>query len=57
MKHIKATYIGTQHWPAGMPYQPLHKRKVSEMWFNFAAMATLLWILIACYVLIWGGVL
>ena len=23
MKHIKATYIGTQHWPAGMPYQPL----------------------------------
>ena len=23
MTHIPATYIGTQHWPAGMPYQPL----------------------------------
>ena len=23
MTHIPAQYIGTQHWPAGMPYQPL----------------------------------
>ena len=23
MTLIPATYIGTQHWPAGMPYQPL----------------------------------
>ena len=23
MTNIPATYIGTQHWPTGMPYQPL----------------------------------
>ena len=23
MKHIKATYIGTQHWPAGTRYPSL----------------------------------